>query len=149
MKSHTGAFMTLGQGTITSISKKQKLNTWSSTEAELVGSDDIMGDILWSQKLLQAQGYNIKHNILEQDNKSTIILQENRNKNQSQHTRHLDIRYFFISDQIDKGYIKLHYCLTDQMMADYLTKPLQGQKFHKFCKNVEFAREANYTTINN
>ena len=83
MKSHTGTFMTLGKCTITSISKKQKLNTQSSTEAELVGLDDIMGDILWSQKFLQAQGYNIKHNILEQGNKGMIILQENGNKNQS------------------------------------------------------------------
>ena len=86
--------MTLGQGTVTSISKKQKLNTRSSTEAELVGSDDIMGDILWSQKFLEAQGYKVKHNILEQDNNSTIILQQNRNQNQSQCTRHLDICYF-------------------------------------------------------
>ena len=54
MKSHTGAYMTLGQGTVTSVRKKQKLNTRSSTEAELVGSDDIMGDILWSQKFLEA-----------------------------------------------------------------------------------------------
>ena len=74
MKSHTRTYMTLGQGVVTSVSKKQKLNTRSSTEAKLVGSDDIMGDILWSQKFLDAQGYNIKHNILEQDNKSTIIL---------------------------------------------------------------------------
>ena len=45
IKSHTGIFMTLGQGTITSVSKNQKLNTRSSKEAKLVGSDDIMGDI--------------------------------------------------------------------------------------------------------
>ena len=43
-------------------------------EAELVGSDNIMGDILWSQKFLDAQGYQVKYNILEQDNKSITIL---------------------------------------------------------------------------
>ena len=46
MKSHTGAFMIMDQGVVTSISKKQKLNTKSSTEVELVSSDDIMGYIL-------------------------------------------------------------------------------------------------------
>ena len=46
MKSYTGAYMTLGQGVIISVSKKQKINTKSSTEAKLVGSDDIMEDIL-------------------------------------------------------------------------------------------------------
>ena len=73
MKSHTSTYMILGRGAVTSVSKKQKLNTRSSTEDELVGSDDIMGDILWSQKFLEAQGYEVKHNILEQDNKSIII----------------------------------------------------------------------------
>ena len=46
MKSHIRVYITLGQGAVTSISKKQKLNTRSSKEAELVGSDDIMGEIL-------------------------------------------------------------------------------------------------------
>ena len=41
MKSHTGATMTLGSGTICSISMKQKVNTQSSTEAKLVGFDDV------------------------------------------------------------------------------------------------------------
>ena len=53
MKSHTGTFMTMGQGVVTRISKKQKLNTRSSTEVELVSSDNIMGDVLWTQLLLQ------------------------------------------------------------------------------------------------
>ena len=43
---------------------------------------------------------------------------------------------YFISDQIKKGYIKIQYCPTNQMTADYLTKPLQGQKFHKFCIKI-------------
>ena len=46
MTSHTRAFIMMNQGTVTSFSKKQKLNTRSSTEAELVSSDDMMGDIL-------------------------------------------------------------------------------------------------------
>ena len=57
-------------------------------------------------------------------------------QNQSWYTRDLDIRYFFISDQIEKGYIKIQYCPIDQMTADYLTKPLQEQNFHKFCAKI-------------
>ena len=46
----------------------------------------------------------------------------------------------FISDQIEKGFIKIQYCPTGQMTVDYLTKLLQGQKFHKFCAKIfEFA----------
>jgi hypothetical protein len=45
MKSHTGATMTLGSGTICSISTKQKVNTQSSTKVKLVGFDDVVSKI--------------------------------------------------------------------------------------------------------
>ena len=47
-KSHTGAEMTMGRGTMISVSKKQKLNTKSSTEVELVGVDDVSVYVLWT-----------------------------------------------------------------------------------------------------
>ena len=56
-KSHTGGNMTYGQGTPMSMSRKQKLNTRSSTEAELVGPDDLSTFILWTRFFMQAQGY--------------------------------------------------------------------------------------------
>ena len=62
------------------LSKKQKLNTRSSTEAELVGADDITTQILWTKFFMEGQGYTIEDNILHQDNKSTILLQENGRK---------------------------------------------------------------------
>jgi hypothetical protein len=45
-KSHTGATMTMGDGAITSVSRKQKLNTRSSTAAEIVAVDDVIGSVL-------------------------------------------------------------------------------------------------------
>ena len=53
--SHKGAVMTLGEGSIIAMSRKQKLNTRSSTEAELVGADDAATMILcqaylWNNK---------------------------------------------------------------------------------------------------
>ena len=75
-KSHTGSVMTLGRGGIQSMSRKQKLNTRSSTEDELVGCDDAITMLLWTQLFLEAQGYHTK-NLLYQDNKSTILLANN------------------------------------------------------------------------
>ena len=46
MKSHSGMTMSMGKGAITSLSRKQKLNTRSSTEAELVAVDDCMAQVL-------------------------------------------------------------------------------------------------------
>ena len=65
--------MTFGKGAVQSLSKKQKLNTRSSTEAELVGADDVATQILWTKHFMEAQGYTIEDNILHQDNKSTIL----------------------------------------------------------------------------
>ena len=76
MRSQTGGCVTLGKGMALNYSLKQKLNTKSSTEAELVGVDDLIGHILWTNYFLEAQGYN-KKTTLYQDNKSAILLQKN------------------------------------------------------------------------
>ena len=55
--------MTMGKGTIQSTSKKQKINTWSSTKAELVSSDDVIAQILWTRHFLEEQGYEVTDNI--------------------------------------------------------------------------------------
>ena len=135
MKSHSGAIMTLGKGAIQSISKKQKLNTRSSTESELIAVDDGMSQVLWTKYFLEAQGYKIKSTI-NQDNESTIKLQTNGPKSIGKRSRHINIRYFFITDQIEKGNVEVRYCPTDEMEGDYMTKPLQGNKFHKFRKFI-------------
>eukprot|EP00957_Ditylum_brightwellii_P101519 7736398-Ditylum_brightwellii.AAC.1 len=77
MRSHTGATMTLGKGSPYSISRKQKINTRSSTEAELVGMNDAMSLIIWTCLFIQAQGYNAVDNVVYQDNQSTILLENN------------------------------------------------------------------------
>ena len=47
-------------------------------------------------------------------------------------SRHVNIRYFFIKDRVDKGEVDITYCPTGQMLADFFTKPLQGSLFKKF-----------------
>jgi Reverse transcriptase (RNA-dependent DNA polymerase) len=60
MKSHTGGVISLGIGGIACKSTKQKLNTKSSTEAELVGASDYLPNTLWVKMFLEAQGYTIE-----------------------------------------------------------------------------------------
>ena len=100
MKSHTGATMTLGKGSIQSVSTKQKVNTRSSTEAELVLGDDIISKVMWTKLFLQAQGYGIKDNIIYRDNTSTMHLEINGKASSGKRTRHLNIKFFFITDLI-------------------------------------------------
>ena len=129
MKGHTGATLSFGAGSVVSKSTKQKINTTSSTEAELVGTFECMIEILWTNYFLQAQGYNWTNTILFQDNMSTILLQKNGKKSSSKRTKHIDMRYFFIKDRWDNGEFKIKHCPTDEMLADMFTKPLQGMKF--------------------
>ena len=133
-KSHSGGCMTYGTGTPISGSRKQKLNTRSSTESELVGADDFMTPILWTKLFLEEQGIKIQENILCQDNKSTILLGNNGKKSSSKRTRAINIRYFFLTDQVEKGNMAIECVPTDDMTGDFFTKPLQGHKFEKFRK---------------
>ena len=135
-KSHTGACFTYGGGSPITMSKKQKLNTKSSTESELVGVDDAATMILWTKLFLEAQGYKINKNVVYQDNKSAILLEKNGKRSSSKRTRHLNIRYFFVTDQIEKGNMCIEYCPTGEMVADFMTKPLQGKLFAKMKKLI-------------
>ena len=135
-RSHTGGVMTMGKGAIQSMSKKQKLNTRSSTEAELVGVDDAATMILWTKLFLEELGYTVDRNILYQDNKSAILLENNGRKSAGKRSRALNIRYFFMTDQIEKGNVQVEYCPTDAVIGDYMTKPLQGKKFQEFRKMI-------------
>ena len=135
-KSHTGGTMTFGTGAIQTISRKQKLNTKSSTESELVGADNVSILLLWTKLFMEAQGYGIDKNILFQDNKSTIFLEENGKQSSSKRTRALNICYFFLTDQVEKGNLKIAYCPTGEMIADFQSKPLQGVKFVKFKNDI-------------
>ena len=128
--------MSYGGGMAQSISRKQKLNTRSSTEAELVGADDVSVMILWTKYFMEAQGYQVQKNILYQDNKSTILLENNGKRSSSKRTRAFNIRYFFLTDQIEKGNLSIEYCPTTEMIGDYMSKPLQGKLFQKFKKQI-------------
>jgi hypothetical protein len=63
-----------------------------------------------------------------QDNQSTLALIRS-GKSNSEKTRHIAIRFFFVADRVSSKDIKLEYMRTADMLADILTKPLQGLKF--------------------
>jgi hypothetical protein len=113
-------------------SSKHKLNTKSSTEAELVGASDYLSYPIWAKKFLEAQGYPLKENVFYQDNMSTIRFEKNGRRSCGPNSRHIDIRYFFIKDRLESDGFEVKHCPTEQMLADFFTKPLQGSLFRKF-----------------
>ena len=64
LKSITGAKLTMLKVEIASLSWKQKLNMKSSTEAELLGVDDVSSLIICTKLFLGAQGYKVKKNLI-------------------------------------------------------------------------------------
>jgi hypothetical protein len=136
MRGHTGMTMSLGEGSVFSVSTKQKLNTKSSTETELVGVDDVLPYVLWTSYFLEAQGYKIETAQVFQDNMSAMLLEKNGKWSSGKKTKHINVRYFFVKDRIDRGEVEISHCGTKDMIGDFFTKPLQGAQFRKFRKAI-------------
>ena len=132
MRGHSGGGLSLGRGFPTVSSTKQKLNTRSSTESELVGADDFMPAVLWTRYFMLSQGYHVRDTIMHQDNMATELLENNGKASSSRRTKHINIRYFFITDRIKKGELTVKWCPTEEMIGDFMTKPVQGKLFKKF-----------------
>ena len=128
-KSHTGGCISFGWGVLLTKCQKQKLNTRSSTEGEVVGVSDYLPNTIWARMFLGAQGYILVQNVLHQDNQASMKLEINGRKSSGQKTKHMDQRYFWIKDRLELEGITVKYCPTDQMLADFFTKPLQGSRF--------------------
>jgi len=67
-----------------------------------------------------------------QDNKSSMLLERNGKASRGKRTKHINVWYFFITDRISKGEVRVEWCSTKDMVADFLTKPLQGASFKRF-----------------
>ena len=67
-----------------------------------------------------------------QHNKSSILLETNGKASSSKRTKHINIRYFFITDRVKRNELSVVWCPTGNMIGDYATKPLQGAVFKKF-----------------
>jgi hypothetical protein len=132
MRGHTGGGLTIGRGFPIISSTKQKLNTRSSMESKLVGVNDMMPSILWTQYFMKGQGYKVLDNIIFQDNQSSMLLERNGKASSSERMKHINVRYFFITDRIAKGEVQVEWCPTKKMVADFMTKPLQSSLFKKF-----------------
>ena len=65
---------------------------------------------------------------------STIKLAENGKQSSGKRTRHFDIKYFYITDLINRNEVSIEYCSSNDMLADFHTKPLIGERI-KFMRN--------------
>ena len=127
-KGHTGGVISLGGGPVMANSLKQSLVAKSSTESELVGVSDFVSAVIGIRNFIIGLGYEIDPATVWQDNQSTLALIQ-RGRPASDRSRHIHIRFFFVKERVTAGELRFDYKCTEDMIADILTKPLQGAIF--------------------
>jgi len=126
-----GAALFLGKGAISSYLNKLKSNSRGSTEIELVAVNQYMPQMLWSLYFIRAQGWNMEHIELHQNNVSAELLEINGKFSCSSKTKHIKAKIFFVKDKVDDSDIVIKDCPTEVMWADIMTKPKQGKVFRE------------------
>jgi hypothetical protein len=128
-KSVSGGTVHVGRSLVAWHSKKQMVVALSSMEAEYISQSHGLQEGIWVHSFInQFMDVNpVIHVYI--DNKSAIEISKYSNKHSR--AKHIDIRYHFIRDKVEKGEVELHYCPTGEMLADTLTKPLKKKQFQK------------------
>lgn len=134
-KGHSGLFVTMGTGAMINVSKKLGVNTVSSTETRIVSTGERFPKCLWFRYFRGSQGSALKEDILMQVNQSCILLQKNYPYSNGKGSKHIHVRYFFVVDKIKNKEVKIVYCPTEKMIADFSSKPTQGKLF-EFQRNT-------------
>ena len=80
---------------------------------------------------MESQGFVLKRNIILQDNQSAMLMEANGKFSCSKRSRNFNIRYFYVTEAMKRQEVEIAYCPTEVMLADFFTKPLQGNLFRK------------------
>lgn len=140
-KSTSGHIFLFGGGPISWSSKRQSVVATSTTEAEYIAAALATKEAVWLQTLLRElgeSGSDIDHVRLRMDNTGAIAL--TKNPEFHQRTKHMDVRWHYIREQVDIGKIEIEYTQTSQMVADGFTKPLNATKFRTFVEQLGLVR---------
>ncbi len=124
---------------------KQKTVSLSTMEAELVAMTTVLTDAIWIRQWLK-EILNVECSlVMNCDNQSCLhILKQNDSHST---TKHIDIKLWFIKDQLSMGYITPKWINTDEMMADVLTKNLPTIRFEGLINKLLQTTSMNTKTI--
>ena len=134
-RSHTDGLITTVKGG-DYIQLRKKLNTKSSTEAELVWVNYVLTQVIWNQSLLNEKGYKIHENVIYQYNQIAIKLENIGIQSSRKRTRHTSIRYYFIIDRVTMQEVSVELCPTLDMIGDYFKKAMKGSQLCHFCNTI-------------
>ena len=146
-KSRTGSMIMICGAPIIWLSKKQPIITLSTVESEYVAATSTAQEVIWITQFFKELGIKYHQPVLHVDNQGAIII-ANDPKHQGR-TKHIDVRYHYIREKIEKGFIRLQYCPTEYQLADILTKPLPRATFQKLAHliSVDANQNLNLTGV--
>ncbi|GJW53663.1 retrovirus-related pol polyprotein from transposon TNT 1-94 [Tanacetum coccineum] len=121
-RSTSGSMQLLGDRLVSWSSKRQKSAAISSTEAEYIALSGCCAQVLWMRSQLTDYGLGFNKIPMYCDNKSVIALC--CNNVQHSRSKHIDIRYHFIKEQVENGVVELYFVRTEYQLADIFTKAL-------------------------
>ncbi|GKE39062.1 hypothetical protein Tco_1462467 [Tanacetum coccineum] len=131
-RSTSGSMQLLGDRLVSWSSKKQKSTAISSTEAEYIAFSECCAQILWMRSQLPDYGLGFDKIPLYCDNKSVIALC--CNNVQHSRSKHINIKYHFIKEQVENGVVELYFVIIEYQLADIFTKAL-GRETLEFLIN--------------
>ncbi|KAJ9538026.1 hypothetical protein OSB04_030759 [Centaurea solstitialis] len=126
-KSTSGHLQFLGNKLVSWASKKQQCVSTSTAESEYVAAASCCSQVLWMQSQLRDYGLEYKKIPIYCDSKSAIAI--SANPVQHSKTKHIDIRYHFLKDNVEKENIELYFVNTEYQLADLFTKALDEKRF--------------------
>lgn len=131
-KSNSGHVFMVNGGTVCWTSRKQSLVALSTCEAEFVALSEACRAAYWIRRLLVDMRQGLSNaTLIHEDNQSCLAL-INGGERLSDRSKHIDTRFYFVKDYIERGVAECVYCPTEDMLADVLTKALPPGKFVKF-----------------
>jgi hypothetical protein len=126
-KSTSGTCQFLGSSLVSWSSRKQSSVAQSTTEAEYVAAASCCSQLLWISYTMSDFGEEYTHVPLQCDSTSVISVAKNLVLHSK--TKHIEVRYHFLRDNVEKGKIAfIHVPIHDQL-ADIFTKPLDQATF--------------------
>lgn len=127
-RSTNGYLLLLNDSAISWASKKQTTVSLSTTESEFVAAAGAAQEAIWLRNILADLGFEQPNPTrINEENQSCIKL-ANSTKAFTR-IKHLSIKYHFLKDLVQAKIVELHYCPTDKMLADVLTKALSAPRF--------------------
>lgn len=127
-RSITGWVTKLNGDTLSWASKRQRTVALSTCEAELYAEAAAMQELLWLRDILKELGLHVQTgSVLYGDNQSAIAVSKNGVK--GERTKHVDIKYHFVTETVKSGSVVLQWIPTAEQQADIFTKALHGPAF--------------------